>query len=27
VLGTVEERDVERSGIELWEFCWRAVAR
>lgn len=27
VLGTVEERDVERSGVELWEFCWRAVAR
>jgi AcrR family transcriptional regulator len=26
VLGTVEERDVERSGGELWEFCWRAVA-
>jgi AcrR family transcriptional regulator len=27
VLGTVEERDVEHSGRELWEFCWRAVAR
>jgi AcrR family transcriptional regulator len=27
VLGTVEERDVERSGVELWEFCWRAVAQ
>ena len=27
VLGTVEGRDVERSGVELWEFCWRAVAR
>jgi AcrR family transcriptional regulator len=27
VLGTVEARDVERSGAELWEFCWRAVAR
>ena len=27
VLGTVEERDVERSGVELWEFCWRAMAR
>lgn len=25
VLGTVAERDVERSGAELWEFCWRAV--
>ncbi len=25
VLGTAEERDVERSGAELWEFCWRAV--
>ena len=27
VLGTVGEQDVERSGVELWEFCWRAVAR
>jgi len=25
VLGTAAERDVERSGAELWEFCWRAV--
>jgi AcrR family transcriptional regulator len=27
VLGTAEERDVERSGVELWEFCRRALAR
>jgi len=25
LLGTAAERDVERSGGELWEFCWRAV--
>jgi AcrR family transcriptional regulator len=25
VLGTVGEGDAERSGGELWEFCWRAV--
>jgi len=25
LLGTAAERDVERSGAELWEFCWRAV--
>jgi AcrR family transcriptional regulator len=27
VLGTAEERDVESSGAELWEFCWRAVKK
>ena len=25
LLGTVDQHDVERSGDELWDFCWRAI--